>query len=170
MGYNRTGMESIKSVLQDIKDTCNRVGLFLGCVESMTAGRLTAAFGSIPGASSFLKGGIVAYRPEVKARLLGIPSDILKDPGPVSSITCEYMLKEGSKILESTITLATTGYAGPPQGDEEVGLVFLGIKIHQEVEVIRAKFSGSREEIQDQAVKKLVLLLWERLKRKYAHL
>ena len=61
-------------------------GRRVACAESLTAGRLTTAFASVDEAVTFLRGGLVAYQPGVKANLLAVTADSVlswKPPVPI---------------------------------------------------------------------------------------
>ncbi len=140
----------------------------MGCAESLTLGKLTTALGSIPGASKVLRGGIVAYQDGAKARLLKIDPLLLQTVSAVSREVCEAMARNLLEVLDCDIALSTTGYAGPPQGDEEVGLVYIGIASRDGLIPCRTEelhLTGSREEIQDKTVAKAVEILWEEISK-----
>ncbi len=147
---------------------CGELGLSLGCAESITLGKLTSALGSVPGASKILKGGIVAYQDSAKVRILRIDPALLQTFSAVSPEVCEEMARNLLEVLDCDIALSTTGYAGPPQGDEEVGLVYLGLASRNEIVPFRIEelhLTGGREDIQDKTVVRAVEILWEEISR-----
>jgi nicotinamide-nucleotide amidase len=82
--------------------------------ESCTGGLVSGAMTAVPGISDFHCGGVVVYRNETKMAYLGIPADVLKKPGPVSSDVAELM---ATRILEKTpeadVAVSVTGHLGP---------------------------------------------------------
>jgi nicotinamide-nucleotide amidase len=54
-----------------------RLGLTVGTAESLTGGLVCAALTGVPGASTVVRGGVVAYASEVKADVLGVDPDLL---------------------------------------------------------------------------------------------
>ncbi|MBO5001494.1 MAG: CinA family protein, partial [Prevotella sp.] len=56
----------------------------LSTAESCTGGRVAEAVMSIPGASKYYKGSVVAYVNEIKESLLGVSHQLLEEKGAVS--------------------------------------------------------------------------------------
>ena len=100
-----------------------RAGLRVGVAESLTGGALTAALAKAPHASEWLRGGVVAYDPDVKHEVLGVP-DV-----PIVSEPCATRLAEGvAELMRADLTLAATGVGGPePQDGLEAGTVWTAI-------------------------------------------
>jgi len=106
-----------------VADLLEKAGLSLGLAESATGGLIAARLVGIPGASKWFKGAVVAYQPEVKFSMLGVP------PGPVVSQQAAIAMAQGArKALGSDIGLSVTGVAGPdPEEGVEPGIVHLGL-------------------------------------------
>ena len=58
-------------------------GRTLAVAESLTGGMVADALVGVPGASSCLRGAVVAYATDLKADLLGVPAEVLERLGPV---------------------------------------------------------------------------------------
>lgn len=96
--------------------------------ESCTGGLVSAALAQIPGISEFHCGSAVVYRLETKTRWLGVPAEMLIDPGPVSEVVARAMAQGVlSKTPEADWSAAITGHLGPNAPAELDGLVFIGI-------------------------------------------
>ena len=137
-------------------------GKTLVTAESLTGGGIGAALTAIPGSSEVYKGGVICYTNWVKEHVLGVPAEILEKYGAVSTWTAGYMLNV-RKRLQADVAVSVTGLAGPG-GDEfghPVGTVFIGYQDLHISKVIACHFSGSREEVRLQAVKKALELLLE---------
>jgi nicotinamide-nucleotide amidase len=100
-----------------------RAGLRLAVAESLTGGMVGARLTSVPGASDWFAGGVVAYGSDVKRGLLGV------GPGPVVSERAAREMALGvADLLGADLGLSLTGVAGPAaQDDQPPGTVFVGL-------------------------------------------
>ena len=97
--------------------------------ESVTGGRIARRLTSVPGASTWYRGGAVVYTNDAKILFAGVEETILARSGAVSAEVA-LALAEGIRTrLRSTWGLSTTGYAGPDTGEPRhpAGTVFLGL-------------------------------------------
>ena len=123
-------------------------GLTAGTAESLTAGQVAAALADVPGASAMLRGGVVSYASEVKARLLGVPEGLLEEAGSVDPEVARAMALGARKALGADYAVATTGAAGPePHGGKPVGTVFVAVAGPSGSVVAGPHFAGSRADI-----------------------
>ncbi|WP_412543701.1 nicotinamide-nucleotide amidohydrolase family protein [Longispora sp. K20-0274] len=103
-------------------------GLTLATAESLTGGLLGGLITSVPGASRFYRGGVVAYATEAKEHVLGVDGDLLAAHGPVSRQTAVAMAVAARTRFGADYGLATTGVAGPAEQDgHPVGTLFVGL-------------------------------------------
>lgn len=102
---------SHKLALQVLASLSSR-GETLATAESLTGGLILSTLTDIPGASSSVHGGIIAYSNSVKQALLGVPSEILWTDGPVSAACAKLMAENVRQRLGTDWGIATTGYAG----------------------------------------------------------
>ena len=87
--------------------------------------------------------------------------------GAVSSECCYSMVKNLSRISKSDINLSITGIAGPSGGSKNkpVGLVFIGIKRRQKINIKKYLFKNKgRAYIQRATVNKSLKLILENIK------
>ena len=91
--------------------------LTVAVAESLTGGALTSALVDVPGASACLRGGVVAYATELKARLLAVPSELLAERGAVDVDVALAMARGVRAALGADVGVATTGVAGPDPQD-----------------------------------------------------
>ncbi|MGH9102897.1 MAG: competence/damage-inducible protein A [Acidimicrobiales bacterium] len=98
-------------------------GLSLGLAESLTGGLVASRLVSVPGASAWFRGCVVAYDPAVKQALLGVA------PGPVVSEEAAMAMALGARrALGADVGLALTGVAGPdPEEGNPPGTVWCGL-------------------------------------------
>ena len=129
-------------------------GRTLGSVESFTGGLFSREITSVPGASHFFKGALVTYATEEKARLLGISYSDIDQYGVVSKEVAGQMASNAKKLLNVDYCVSFTGNAGPSaMEDKPVGEVHIGVAFYDKTQVHSFNLEGSREEIQQKAIK-----------------
>ena len=141
--------------------------LKISIAESCTGGLLSSAITSVSGASKVFSVGLVAYSNQSKINILKIPKSIIRKYGTVSEQVCLAMTKNLSKISKTDISVSITGIAGPKGGTKEkpVGLVYVGIKKGNKIEIKKYLFKNKgREYIQKATVKKSLRLILNTLK------
>lgn len=136
-------------------------GLTLAVAESLTGGLLASRLVTVPGASAWFRGGVVAYDSQVKHDLLDVPE------GPVVSEACAKAMADGvRRRLGADVGLSTTGVAGPvEQEGQPVGTVWLGMAVGGEVDAVLLRLSGDRDRIRQLAVTSAL----DRLRRRLLH-
>ncbi|WP_313356492.1 CinA family protein [Microbacterium sp.] len=130
--------------------------LRVAVAESLTSGALASAIGAGPEASTWFGGGIVAYLPEVKERVLGFPSD-----GDPTSAECAEQLARGAReLFDADLCVSTTGVGGPDAEDgHPAGTVFLGWATRDGAGHRRLDLDGEPEDVLQSSVEAAVELL-----------
>jgi nicotinamide-nucleotide amidase len=124
----------------------------LASAESLTAGMICDELAAVPGASTVLRGGIVAYANDVKESLLGVSGALLAVEGSVHAEVARQMARGARAAVGATLGVATTGVAGPEAHDgQPVGTVFIGLADEYGQWSRRFEFAGTREEVRRQA-------------------
>lgn len=132
----------------DVVALAARLGLTVATAESLTAGLVASALADVPGASSVLQGGIVAYQADVKHKLLDVDAELLSSAGAVDPRVAAAMAEGARRALGADIGVATTGVAGPtPHQGKAVGTVFTAISTASHTETYAHHFTGGRDEI-----------------------
>lgn len=110
-------------------------GKTLCTAESCTGGYLAHLITAIPGASSYFQGSIIAYDNKVKQQQLGVQTATLEAHGAVSEETVKQMVKGANELLNTDISIAISGIAGPGGGtpDKPVGTIWLAVGDNQRV-------------------------------------
>ena len=140
-------------------------GLTLAVAESLTGGLLVAEFVAVPGVSSVLNGGVVAYNTALKHSVLGVDAGLLEEHGAVHPRVAEQMADRvrGALAVDgrpANVGLSTTGVAGPDwQDGQPPGTVFLGIAVGSAVRSVRLQLSGDRGAIRRATVSESLLEL-----------
>lgn len=134
-------------------------GSTLAVAESLTGGLLTEVLARGPGASEWLRGGVVAYSTDVKHDLLGVR------PGPVVSEAAALDMARGAaRVLGGDIGLAVTGVGGPdPQDDQPPGTVWMAVHQDGATEARLHRYPGSPAEICDATCRTMIEWVRSRL-------
>jgi len=101
--------------------------LTVGTAESCTAGLLAHTIATVPGASDYFTGSVVAYSNDIKHRILAVPAEVLERYGAVSEQTVKAMVAGAIDALQVDMAVAISGIAGPGGGtpDKPVGTIWL---------------------------------------------
>ena len=124
--------------------------LTISTAESCTGGMIASKLIEVPGISTNFIEGIVSYSNEAKIKRLKVKKETLEKYGAVSEEVAREMLAG----LKTDVGISTTGIAGPDGGtkDKPVGLVYIGIKVKDEVKVFRRELKGDRNKIRQRAM------------------
>lgn len=143
-------------------------GWTVGLAESCTGGLVAARLIRPPGASAYVRGGVVAYTNEVKVAALGVPQALLDAHGAVSSEVAQAMAEGVVERLGADVGLAVTGVAGPSGGSEEkpVGTVWFGVVVPgAEPRTRKLWIPGNRDAVRERSVTAALHLLRGQLQR-----
>lgn len=133
--------------------------------ESCTGGMLSSRFINISGASTCFNESFVTYSNESKIKTLGVSKETLETFGAVSEETAREMVEGLRNKTNSEVCISITGVAGPFQSENKpAGLVFIGIKILNEVYVKKYNFKGNRENVREKSVFNALLTTYNILK------
>jgi nicotinamide-nucleotide amidase len=140
-------------------------GFSLAVAESCSGGRLAQRVVSVPGASRYFRGGIVAYSNDSKARLLGVPPELLERHGAVSAECALAMMRGARERFDADCALAITGIAGPGGATpaKPVGLVVLAAGVPGREEVRSIHYPLDRDSVAALASHTALFMLWRAL-------
>ena len=137
---------------QELVDLCIARGLTLATGESLTAGLVASTLAEIPGCSGMLRGAVVAYHPDLKRDLLGVPDEAIAH-GVVSEAVARAMAAGAARVLAADIGIGTTGVAGPdPHDGEAAGSVWIAVSGPDGTRSRHLSIAGDRQEIRRQTV------------------
>ncbi len=105
-------------------------GETLAVAESATGGLILSLLTDVPGASAWLRGGLVPYTNEAKREALGVPAETLAAHGAVSAETALAMARAAALLFGATWGLGETGIAGPQTGRRSrkpAGLTYIAV-------------------------------------------
>ncbi len=129
-------------------------GQTVATAESCTGGLLAARLTEKPGASDYVKGGIVVYENDAKVQQAGVPADLIEQYGAVSAEVASALAEGAREKLGADVGVGVTGIAGPGGGTEEkpVGLVWLSVATTTGEPITRSvNLPGSRADVRDRA-------------------
>jgi len=155
-----TGFEGGRPIEAQIGSILIEKQLSIAVAESCTGGRIAALLSSIPGASAYFYGGIVAYKTSVKSKVLGVSEELIASHSVVSEEVALAMAKGVRNQMKSDYAIATTGNAGPTKGDSdaEVGTVCIALVGSDFERVESYNFGKNREKTVQKAVNKALEL------------
>lgn len=118
-------------------------GLTVAVAESVTGGYVAGRLCAVPGASEAFRGAVVAYAPDIKFDVLGVPE------GPVVTEEAAVAMAEGVRDrLRADVGLAITGVAGPDESEgRAVGTVCLAVAAADGAIATTVQLPGDRERI-----------------------
>ncbi|MBK5208324.1 MAG: competence/damage-inducible protein A [Flavobacteriaceae bacterium] len=151
---NETIEVAIGKLLTEKKQT-------LSVAESCTGGNIAKIITSVPGASNYFVGGIIAYSKIIKIKELNVAEKIIAKNTVVSAQTAEAMAKGIQQKYKTDYAIATTGNAGPTTDDTDktVGTVFIAIATPTIVFSEEFFFGKPREKVIGRASNKALELL-----------
>ena len=137
-------------------------GLTVAVAESCTGGLVLGRLTDRPGASAFLRGGIVAYANDVKAQLAGVPAELIEAHGAVSEEVAVALADGARERVGADIGIGVTGVAGPDGGTPEkpVGLVWIALTAADGRRLVRrADQRGTRADVRERTTTAAMHLL-----------
>jgi nicotinamide-nucleotide amidase len=117
-------------------------GLRLATAESCTGGHISHLITSVPGASAYFEGAVIAYSNAAKTTLLGVSPQLIEKYGAVSEACVQEMATGVLRAIPANIAIAISGIAGPGGGtpDKPVGTIWMAVSDgrHTETQKIHA--------------------------------
>ena len=156
------------AIEQEIGQLLTERGWTLATAESCSGGLLAQRITSVPGASAYYLGGVIAYANEAKETLLGVQHETLVTHGAVSEETAREMARGIRRRLGADIGLSVTGIAGPTGGTPEkpVGLVYVALSAADGEYCQRHIWQGDRQANNEQSVTAILQMVKSHLTRK----
>ncbi|MFC1993439.1 competence/damage-inducible protein A [Chloroflexota bacterium] len=127
-------------------------GLTLAVMESCTGGLLAATITDASGASSYFKGGLVAYSNEMKIDY-GVASALIAEHGAVNPEVAQAMAEAARSRLAADVGIGITGVAGPDKlEDKPAGVVYIAVSDGKNVRASKGHYPGDRARVRRRAV------------------
>lgn len=157
-----------KIISREISPILWKAAETVATAESCTAGQVSAAITSVPGSSTYFKGGVVCYTNEMKTKFLGVSEALLQEKGAVSEEVAIEMVKGTLEAVESTYAVAVTGFAGPGGGDEApVGTIWIAVGDRDEIITKKLEGDEGRDVNLTRATAIALLTLLDLLKKRH---
>ena len=144
--------DKINKQSEILLNQCLEKKLTITTAESCTGGMIASSIVSVSGSSAIFKSSVVTYSNEMKSKILNIPLKSIDENGAVSKLIAYNMAYNVLNLMNSDISIAVTGIAGPGGGSKNkpVGLVYIGIGTKQNIVTKRYLFKGNRLKIRQQ--------------------
>ncbi len=112
----------------------------LSTAESCTGGYMAHLITSVPGASDYYLGSVIAYSDQVKQKFLGVPEESLRMNGAVSEQVVKEMASGAKNKFNTDFAVSISGIAGPDGGTIEKPVGTVWIAVASKTGVIAQKF------------------------------
>ena len=144
--------EKINKQSEILFHNCLEKKLTVTTAESCTGGMIASSIVSVSGSSAIFKSSVVTYSNEMKSKILNIPLKLINENGAVSKVIAYTMAYNVLDLMNSDISIAVTGIAGPGGGSKNkpVGLVHIGIGTKQNIVTKRYLFKGNRLKVRQE--------------------
>lgn len=116
---------SITNLLEQLANILLARDHTLALAESCTGGMLASAIVSNVEASPILERAFVVYSIDAKCDVLGLERKRVEECEGVAEDVARSMAEGALENSRANLAVAITGFAGPREGNEEVGLIHL---------------------------------------------
>jgi len=161
-------VDRIQQLSSQINERLKNAGTpTIAAAESCSGGGVASAITTWAGSSAYFLGSIVAYVNEAKAKLLGVPQQVLDERGAVSPECAEAMANGAREAFGAAIGVSTTGIAGPTGATarKPVGLVYTAVASEHGARVEEHHFPGDRAAVTRAAIEAALGMLTAELDR-----
>jgi PncC family amidohydrolase len=139
-------MPDADTLVRRVLDALAQRRLTLAVAEGDTGGLVLEWLTAVPGSSAVVLGGVVAYADRLKAELVLVDPELLRQHGSVSREVAEAMAVGVRLVTEADVGVAATGIAGPGGATDTkpVGLAWLAVADARDVVARTFQWHGSR--------------------------
>jgi PncC family amidohydrolase len=135
--------------------------------EACTCGLVGYLLGTVPGASRFFPGGVIAYTGGLKQSVLGVSDELYNTKGSVSREMAIAMARGVRELTNTDFGISTTGVTGPAAGRSglPIGTFFVGLSMKDGDDLaVEIRVTGDRDENKRGAAHAAIELLGRHLK------
>ena len=151
----------------ELAEILSAQGKTVSVAEADTCGLVGYLLGTVPGASSWFPGGVIAYTGGLKQKILGVSDDLYDTHGSVSEEMAIAMAKGVRELTETDFAVSVTGVTGPTQGHSTspIGTFFIGLSVKGgEGQAIEIHVAGDRDATKRASAQAAIDLLGRHLK------
>ncbi len=114
-------------------------GMSISTAEACTGGLIGARLSSVPGASRFFPGGVIAYSHRSKVTVLGVPELAFLGGSSVNREGVLAMARTARQLFDTDVAVAESGVAGPTGGNPErpVGTFYIALAARDGHEAVK---------------------------------
>jgi len=155
------GLEETASIEASVGKLLTDRKMTISTAESCTGGDIAKKMTSVPGASNYFVGSVIAYSPKIKINELQVDKQLIEKHSIVSAAVAKAMVVGIQKKYKTDYAIATTGNAGPTtdKTDKTVGVVFIAIATPNGVFVEEFFFGKPRQKVIERTTNKSLELL-----------
>ena len=127
-------------------------GQTLGIMESFTGGLLASSLADAPGSREFLRGSVVAHRPEM-LQAHGVDRKMMEEHGAVGAQVAEAMAMTARSHFDAHVGIGVTGVVTEPTPSSgPIGTAWVGYAIGERTSSISGSYPTQRLRIRGRAV------------------
>ena len=147
-------MRDINELATQVGSVLKSQGLILATAESFTGGGVAQAVTEVAGSSEWFECGFITYSNASKTDMLDVPEALIVRYGAVSDEVAQAMAEGALANSNATITLSTTGIAGPGGAvpGKPVGTICFAWAMTHRTFSERLVFQGDRHAVRQQTV------------------
>jgi len=134
-------------IIDRIGEKLKSLNFRISTAESCTSGYISNILTSKSGSSKYFEGGIIVYSNDAKVNVLGVERELINLYTEVSEEVALDMAKKANKLMNTDVSIATTGYAdvfGFGTEENPPGTIFIAISTPFGDKVKRLELSDSR--------------------------
>jgi PncC family amidohydrolase len=153
--------------VQELAELLTAQGKTVSVAEACTCGLVGYLLGTVPGASQFFPGGVIAYTGGLKQRVLGVTDELYAEKGSVSREMAIAMAQGVRELVGTDFGISTTGVTGPAGGHSglPIGTFWIGLSCKEgEDAAIEIRVNGDRDQNKHGAARAAINLLGRHLK------
>lgn len=142
-----------ETVIRRLTEALRGSDLRIATAESCTGGQLAALFAGDVELGPSLERGFIVYSIDAKCEMLGVERSDAERCEAVNPEVARAMAEGALERSRADVAVSITGFCGPQQEEEEVGLVYVAAATREAIEIEEHHFGDpGRDVVLDAAV------------------